>query len=995
MAVSNAMPLTRNSHSSRFPLHVHISTLLALLIVISGGLIGWFNYHQTSKVVLSAADRVFDELFVKLQADLEFRARLSRVTVDMLASAAVNRAEDLETRLNSLPLFADALQANGRLTSLYVGYDDGEFFQVVILRSDAQRRYYSAPGQAAYVIWSVESNPAGQMSSRYLYFDQAMSPIDVAPGLAPDYDPRERPWYVDRALAGTLYITPPYVFIAQGQVGTTLSRRSSSGNSVVAGDAPLHRLSEILAGHALSRSVELAILDEQHRLIAYPDANQVVKRDADGSPTGLTTLDELGSPILGNLLTRAGDSPERVDFEQNGLLWKGSVRRLPVSDERHISLAMAAPERELVAEAATIRWQSLGVTGLLILAALPFGWLTSKLLSTPLTRLAAESRAIQQFEFAEPIHGHSVVLEIDQLAEAMDSAKQTIRNFLDLSVDLASEHRFEPLLERVLEESMEAVGADAGLLYLLSEDETAFEPAAIRVPGATPAPALEELSSSPFQAPGADDALSQAAHGKTRMSIELDGKRNDALADLFRILERALSGGEQRCEIVPLRTARDNVVGLLTLVHRSDRVDLQRVTSEQRLAFVEAMAGVAAVAIDNQSLFKAQKELLNALIKLIAGAIDAKSPYTGGHCQRVPALTRMLATAASRSGKPPFTDFELSEDDWEAIDIASWLHDCGKVTTPEYVVDKATKLETIYNRIHEIRMRFEVMKRDADLDYWRGLAEGGEDASLAKRRDQRHQALDDEFAFVATCNQGGEFMSAEDMDRLETIGAQTWRRTLDDRVGLSWEERRRAERASPAALPVDEPLLADKPEQVIERAPNERMPDDNPWGFQLEVPRHKYDRGELHNLKVARGTLTEEERFVINDHIVQTIMMLEKLPMPKHLRGVAEIAGGHHETLDGRGYPRRLTVKQMSLPARMMAIADIFEALTAVDRPYKRGKTLSEAISIMASMRDRQHIDPDLFALFLETGVYQEYAERFLQAEQFDPVDVEAMLKKA
>jgi HD-GYP domain-containing protein (c-di-GMP phosphodiesterase class II) len=532
-------------------------------------------------------------------------------------------------------------------------------------------------------------------------------------------------------------------------------------------------------------------------------------------------------------------------------------------------------------------------------------------------------------------------------------------------------------------------------LYLLSEDETAFEPAAIRVPGAKPAPALAELPSSPFRAPGVDDALSQAAHGKTRLSIELDGKRNDALSDLFRILERALSSGDQRCEIVPLRTARDNVVGLLTLVHRSDRMDLKWVTSEQRLAFVEAMAGVAAVAIDNQSLFKAQKELLNALIKLIAGAIDAKSPYTGGHCQRVPALTRMLAAAASSSRRPPFTDFELSEDDWEAIDIASWLHDCGKVTTPEYVVDKATKLETLYNRIHEIRMRFEVMKRDADLDYWRGLAEGGDDASLAKRRDQKHQTLDEQFAFVAACNQGGEFMSADDMDRLETIGAQTWRRTLNDRIGLSWEERQRAERTSPSDLPVHEPLLADKPEQVVERPPNERMPDDNPWGFQLDVPPHKYDRGELHNLKVPRGTLTEEERYVINDHIVQTIMMLEKLPMPKHLRGVAEIAGGHHETLDGRGYPRRLTVKQMSLPARMMAIADIFEALTAVDRPYKRGKTLSEAIRIMASMRDRRHIDPDLFALFLETGVYREYAERFLQADQLDQVDVEAMLKRA
>ena len=189
-------------------------------------------------------------------------------------------------------------------------------------------------------------------------------------------------------------------------------------------------------------------------------------------------------------------------------------------------------------------------------------------------------------------------------------------------------------------------------------------------------------------------------------------------------------------------------------------------------------------------------------------------------------------------------------------------------------------------------------------------------------------------------------------------------------------------------LPVDEPLLADKPEHRIARPPTEGIAADNPWGFRMDVPKLLYDRGELHNLTISRGTLTAEERYKINEHMVQTIIMLSRLPFPKHLRAVPEIAGGHHEKMDGTGYPKRLTRQQMSPLARMMAIADIFEALTAADRPYKDGKTLSQALAIMAKMRNEQHIDAELFDLFLRAGVYREYAQRYLRPEQIDTVDI-------
>jgi HD-GYP domain-containing protein (c-di-GMP phosphodiesterase class II) len=355
----------------------------------------------------------------------------------------------------------------------------------------------------------------------------------------------------------------------------------------------------------------------------------------------------------------------------------------------------------------------------------------------------------------------------------------------------------------------------------------------------------------------------------------------------------------------------------------------------------------------------------------------------------------MLARAAEASEEAAFRDYQPSEEEWEALHIAAWLHDCGKVTVPEYVVDKATKLETICDRIHEVRMRFEVLKRDAWISYWENLSQGGDAANLGQARDELLTTLDDEFAFIARCNLGGEAMAEADLERLRRIGARTWARTLDDRLGVSWEENLRQSRTQAQPLPVQETLLSDKPEHLIERPESELIAEDNPWGFKLDIPHYKHNRGELYNLGIGRGTLTNEERFIINGHMVQTIRMLSHLPFPAHLANVAEIAGGHHEKMDGTGYPKRLKREDMSLPARMMAIADIFEALTAVDRPYKKGKLLSESLNIMAGMCKGAHIDPELFGLFVREKIYLQYAERFLRREQIDQVDIAALLAKA
>ena len=385
-----------------------------------------------------------------------------------------------------------------------------------------------------------------------------------------------------------------------------------------------------------------------------------------------------------------------------------------------------------------------------------------------------------------------------------------------------------------------------------------------------------------------------------------------------------------------------------------------------------------------QAYQKSQADLLDAIIKLIAEAIDAKSPYTGGHCERVPEIATLLLQEANRAKEGELKDFHLtSEEALKEFNIAAWLHDCGKVTTPEYVVDKATKLETIYNRIHEIRTRFEVLLRDAKIEELQGKIS-------YKEFEEKKQKLQNDFAFIAEVNLGSEFMDEEKIAKVKEIAKYEWMRNFSDRLGLGELELQRFKNKEPM-LPVKEKLLSDKLEHIVKREHFDDA-DYKAHGFKEEVPKHLYNYGEVYNLCIQKGTLTPEERYKIDEHVIMSIKMLEKIPFPPYYAKIPEYAGNHHETLDGKGYPRKLTKKELSIPARIMAIADIFEALTASDRPYKKAKTLSESLKIMSFMAKEEHIDKELFALFLRSGVYKVYAEKYLKKEQLDRVNIENLL---
>ena len=581
----------------------------------------------------------------------------------------------------------------------------------------------------------------------------------------------------------------------------------------------------------------------------------------------------------------------------------------------------------------------------------------------------------------------------------------SFERLIEIGIALSAERDTNRLMETILLEAKDLSNADGGTLYLRTEDNNLkFEimrtdSLKIAMGGTTG----KEITFPPVRL--FDPASGKENRANVASCAALTGKSIN-IPDAYEAKDFDFSGTRKFDQgtgyrsksflTVPMKNSQGEIIGVLQLLNAIDRQTGKVIPfGDDIQPLIEALASQAAVALDNKQLLDAQKLLLDSFIELIASAIDAKSPYTGGHCQRVPELTKMLAKAACDANKGPFAEFNLNEEQWYELHIAAWLHDCGKVTTPEYVVDKATKLETIYDRVHEIRTRFEVVKRDAEIEYLKALLEGKDDPEkLRAKLDERLKKLDDDYAFIAQSNVGGEFMAPEKIERVKEIAKIRWKRTLDDRIGIAHEEKKRKDRLPPPKLPVVENLLSDREDHVIYREEGKpAAATDNEFGFKLDVPEHKFNLGEVYNLCIARGTLTAEERFKINDHIVQTIIMLQQLPFPKHLRRVPEYAGGHHEKMDGTGYTKKLNKSDMSIPARIMAIADIFEALTAADRPYKAPKKLSESIKIMSFMKKDAHIDSELFDLFLTSGVFKEYADRFLDPSQIDEVDIGQYVK--
>lgn len=946
---------------------VVVSAMLLLAVVL-------FYQVGTSarQAIIAASDESAQHISQLISERVHHIVDPADAAIRLLAFDPIASASDLSARLRRLPVLVRLLEQNTLLSAVFIGYSDGQFLLVRPLRHAALRAQLEAPAGAAFLVQSMAREPGVKgLVGRWSFYDAQLRVLQSAPRPGYRYDPRTRPWYSEAREQHSQVLTAPYVFFTTEEVGVTLSQPSEGGGAVIGLDVALTDLGREIGSLRLMPRTEIAVVDENRRVLAYPDMARVLVREGRQQTLQLRSLEGLGVPSLQALrpADMAGVPSRR--FMAGGEEWLAQAMPLKSQRWEGLTILMAIPTRELLADVNESLRRQVALSLGLIALMLPFGWLAGRRVGRSLSRLTTQAQALARFDFGRPAHRLSSVREVRALGEVMDRMSGTIQEFLHITHHISAESRMDAMLSSVLYELVRATSCTGGAVYLVQAQGSA---GLLRTARYCDDPAQQERY---------PDHLPMAHFTNHVQPQEGDLQDDDDPAVLQRVLR------------VQLRTRDGQPLGLLVLRYVAD----QQLDDVHFRAFAQRLSGTLSVAIETRSLIEGQRKLFDAVIRLLADAIDAKSPYTGGHCERVPQLAEALMQRMCEAKDGPFAQVAMTDAERYEFRLGAWLHDCGKVTSPEHIIDKATKLETLYNRIHEVRMRFEVLWRDAELDYWTQHVAGVDPVRLQRELVQRRERLQEEFAFVARCNVGGESMVDADIERLAVIGRQVWQRHFDDRLGLSLAEKARMDQVPARPLPAHEALLADRPEHIVpwgaRRPPVEAGNPANQWGFDMVLPPQEAHRGELHNLSVRRGTLSAEDRFKINEHIVQTIIMLSGLPFPPHLARVPAIAGSHHEKLDGTGYPRRLAAAQLTLADRVMTLADIFEALTASDRPYKPPKTLAESLQIMAQMVRDRHLDAEVFRFFLTSGVWRDYAQRFLPeaAAQQDTVDVRALLE--
>lgn len=524
-----------------------------------------------------------------------------------------------------------------------------------------------------------------------------------------------------------------------------------------------------------------------------------------------------------------------------------------------------------------------------------------------------------------------------------DFSQSALKHLIDIGVELSTEQDTTKLLEHILMSAKQLSNADGGTIYSITDQqtlkfETLFNDTLGMYMGGTSDTQITfpEIPMFVDGFPNSNALAAYAAATDQVINISDAYEAGDYDTSAARAMDEKNGYRTKSVLTLPMKNHENELIGVIQLINaQDDRGIVDFAPHVEQI--ILSLTSMAAVALTNRQLIDDMEELFQSLTRLIARAIDEKSPYTGGHCNRVPELTMMMAEAVCATDTGPLANYEMDSKDKYALSVAGWLHDCGKIATPEYVMDKETKLHTIYDRIGLVECRIELAKSELQRTQLEkvidALKRGNDVTTLEQQTLDLLAELDDDREFLCKANVGGEFMRPEDQQRVRDI--------------------------------------ADKYTVTINGESQALLTDD-----------------EVENLSIAKGTLLNKERDIINNHMVVTIDMLESLPFPKHLRNVPEYAGGHHEKMDGTGYPKKLTREQMSVPARMMAIADIFEALTASDRPYKEAKKLSECLRIMGFMKLDNHIDPDLFDTFVDQKVYLDYAHQFLKEDQIDDIDL-------
>jgi len=882
--------------------------------------------------------------------------KVSRPLISMLDTLAMTKFMQSDIDIydpQRLKTLSATLANNPYVSLLYFSNNAGNFFAVQPIYNEVNRLAVGAPKSTRIIIIYNSINGHRQR----IFFDEQMQKISSDKTPNRNFDPRIRPWFKGAKHDGSIYVTDPYLFYTSQKVGITISRRGVDGQSVIAADFNLSSLTRAMQDFEYSDHSMVFLLTDKNEIIASN------KREHKPSKHKIFTAKDLGfSDVLPNFDELDLQNPISKTIDWQGESWELLVTPMVISKGNPLYLVNFVSRREILSSSVSFRNELITISIIFVAFVFCIVLVATHRIAKPLIYFNKSLEQIQHFNFQRRSYKKSYINEMDELNETIQIMENVLVDFFQNLRNIARSSQPEELSDSMVKQVKSILSANCCQLFINDRDN----------------------------------------RGKFRMTTNSEDCASFQLQSLFERNELAFqyrvhefsvveaSAVFGSCEynsgfMIPLMNRKNQNVGAL-VIGFTQSIPLD---ARNRIHFVSEFIGFNEIVLEHMEQEQEQRELFHSFVEMTATAVDIKSPYTGGHCQRVPKITKMIAKAAELdTGK--FSNFSLTSKSREELLVAAWLHDCGKVTTPDYVMDKATKLETIYDRIHEIRMRYEVLKRDADISRLEAII-AGQDETLAQLDcDALKAELDTEFAFVAECNLGCELLDPEKQYKLTQIAKRTWLRTLPNHIGISQEALNKHSSDS-EVIPVSECVLDDKPEHLFGWGKQVELQKNSKRNFKMQRPEHRFNRGELHNLMVKTGTLTQEDRYNINDHIVQTYLMLDQLPYPEHLKNVPLIAGSHHEKMNGQGYPLQLKGEEIPVGGRMIAVADVFEALTACDRPYKAAKTLSQSLKIMAFMVKDEHLDGNVFDLFLTQGIYQAYADEYLMAEQLDLVDVEAL----
>jgi HD-GYP domain-containing protein (c-di-GMP phosphodiesterase class II)/HAMP domain-containing protein len=940
----------------RYPLNIYLSSLFFIFMSMIGAGVIWVGYNQMQTVLLEEAEQRSDNNRRELENAYKQAMEPVLTTLNFLATdnqlgnkLTTPEASDWRTSI------ASVLHENPELIALYFADINGDLTTVYPLFKERLRKQFNAPKDAILFITQKQDNGLNWG----VFYNRQSRQISTRQ-LENHVAPRQLNWFEAAPNRGTIYLLAPNFFHDSQHHGVTLSRKSSDGRLVIGADFTFKALAKLInQPNDASNSTRRILLDPKMNIIAQSNTKL---RPTD---TPISQQAQLKLSVFAPVLQRISNQIITATVTADDQRWFVTLAPVMLTPNLTLRLAEATPYDTLLGGLISMRNQQVMTVIILLIIGFIAAMVVTSQLARTLKKLHCLTTNIAQFELSKTRYPKTKIREVAHLTHDLQRIEHTLHDLLKQLRDTAGNHDFNSLAKTITHQSFLITRAETIILYIYSADEE-FNILSNHTSVPFPIDINLFLEATPW-------IRTQLQKGEIVHIRRLD----NSMKKYAKLLKN------EDMYFFPLMDHNRQLVGILNLGY-------QQAASQQQInkhIFLKELLGFAQITKSNIDKIQQQKEMFHTFIELIATAADTKSPYQNDQCQRVPTLSKWLTEAANRD-QHYYPHFTMEESQWEELYLATWLHDCSKVSLPEYITEKATKLETIYDRIHEVRMRFELLKSQAETNFWQGIAAGKDRTTLQQELTRTHLELDDEFAFVAQCNTGYQPLSDADCEKLHQIAQRTWTRTLDDQLGISWLEKQRA--GQPAPLPATEKLLDDKPVHKItstDFSQHQESERQSPGDI-------LYDRGEIKNLSIRRGTLTDEERAIINQHMTQTINMLKKLPYPEHLKNVPDIATSHRERMNGQGYPRAIGGEKLSVQARVIAIADIFEALTSSTRPYKKRQTLDESIKIMTEMATTGHIDPRLYLLFLEQDIYLRYAHKFLPTDQLSEVDKEHHIKQ-